>query len=64
MFQGKFITAHFDRKSWTPISERPFYQKISIYPAKFPIDLFSLHKQSFITAHFDSSLHILCITAH
>src|SRR6218665_3619701 len=24
----------------------------------------SLHKQPFITAHFRSSLHILCITAH
>jgi len=21
VFEGKFITAHFDRKSWTPISE-------------------------------------------
>jgi len=41
-----------------------FYQQISIYTAKFPNNHFlSLHKQPFITAHFDSSLHILCITA-
>ena len=36
-----------------------FYQKIPIYPAKFPNDLFlSVHKQPFINAHLDSLLHI------
>jgi len=67
-----------------------FYTKVSIYPAKFPIDLFQsfapnslyncyiqllisatgqtiilglLQKQPFIVAHFNSSPHILCITA-
>src|SRR6218665_3994398 len=39
-----------------PIFERPFLQEISIDPAKFPKDLFlSLHKQPFVTAHFNSS---------
>jgi len=41
-----------------------FTPKISIYPAEFPNDLFLLlHKQPFVTAHFRSSLYILCITA-
>src|SRR6218665_1777174 len=62
MLSGKCITAHLDRNSWTPVSELPFYQEISIYPAKLPNDIFlSLHKQPFITAHFDSSLHILLL---
>ena len=29
-------------------------QQISIYRAKFPDDFLSLHKQPFITEHFDS----------
>jgi len=39
-------------------------KKFLLYPPKISINLFlSLHKQPFITAHFKSSLHILCITA-
>jgi len=68
MVYGKFITAQFNRKSWTLTSERHFLPKIAINPAKFPNDLFchctqctnnlsSLH----ISSHhctFCASLHV------
>src|SRR6218665_3770125 len=40
-----------------------FYQKILFIQQDFRMTYLSLHKQPFISAHFDSSLHILCITA-
>ena len=54
----------FRSKSWTPISEQPFYQKnfyLSSQISEWPF--LSLQKQLFIPAHFASSLHILCMTA-
>jgi len=61
----KIITAHFDRKSWTPISERSFYPKISIFQPNFRITLFCHCTDSLSSLHisihhckFCASLHV------
>src|SRR6218665_2316241 len=67
MFYGKFITAHFDRKSWTPISERPFLPKkfyLSIYPAKFPNDLFCHCTNSLSSLYISIHHYTFCASLH
>src|SRR6218665_2994797 len=64
MFKGKFITAHFDRKSWTLTSERPFYQQISIYPAKFPNSLFCHCTNSLSSLHISIHHCTFCASLH
>ena len=72
-----FITAHFERGSGCLVIDAPKNQiypykfLMTVIFCSFPQMLFrlymtiitSLHKQPFITAHFQSSLHLLCITA-
>jgi len=54
-----FRSQKLDSNFWTTF----FTKKFLFFQPNFRMTFLSLHKQPFITAHFDSSLHILCITA-